>query len=207
MDNQLSGTLTELAHRPLAFILRYVRRHPIGHALVLFAVLAAVGCAIGSQYAVKHLVDVLASGPSAPVWAAFAILAGLIAADNLMWRLGGWVATHTFVDVTGDLRCDLFRHLTGHAPSYFADRAPGTLAGRITATANAIYTVETSLAWHVLPPCVAIVGSITVLCSVSPVMALALIAAALILGLAIIRLAAAGRPALSPRLCRRRGRG
>ena len=193
MDNQHSGVLTELAHRPLAFILRYVRRHPIGHALVLLAVLAAVGCAIGSQYAVKHLVDVLASGPSAPVWSAFAILTGLIAADNLMWRLGGWAATHTFVDVTGDLRCDLFRHLTGHAPSYFADRAPGTLAGRITATANAIYTVETSLAYHVLPPCAAIVGSITVLCSVSPVMALALIAAAIVVGLAILRLAAAGR--------------
>ena len=62
-----------------------------------------------------------------------------------MWRLGGWTATHTFVDVTGDLRRDLFRHLTGHAPSYFADRSPGTLAGRITATANAIYTVESAL--------------------------------------------------------------
>ena len=36
--------------------------------------------------------------------------------------------------VTGDLRRDLFRHLTGHAPSYFAERMPGTLTSRITAT-------------------------------------------------------------------------
>ena len=193
MVDERHGALTDLSERPLTFILRYVRRHPIGHALVLLSVFAAVACAIGSQYAVKHLVDVLAGGPTGPIWTAFVILAGLIGADNLMWRLGGWAATHTFVEVTGDLRCDLFRHLTGHAPSYFADRAPGTLAGRITATANAIYTVETSLAWHVLPPCVAIIGSITVLCSVSPVMALALIVAALILGFIILRLAAAGR--------------
>ena len=121
---------------------RYVRQHPIGHAVVLCSVLAAVGCAIGSQYAVKHLVDVLASGPNGPVWTAFALLAGLVAADNMMWRVGGWIASHTFVSVTGELRRDLFRHLTGHAPSYFADRSPGTLASRITATANAIFTVE-----------------------------------------------------------------
>ena len=94
--------------------------------------MAGVGCAIGSQYAVKHLVDVLSAGPGGPVWSAFGILAGLIALDNVMWRIAGWQATHTFVNVTGDLRRDLFGHMTGHSPAYFADRSPGTLAGRIT---------------------------------------------------------------------------
>ena len=147
---------TRYAQRPFAFILRYVRRHPLGHALVLGSVLAAVGCAIGSQYAVKHLVDVLSGGPTGPIWTAFAILAGLIAVDNMFWRIAGWTATHTFVNVTGDLRNDLFRHLTGHSPAYFADRQPGTLAARITATANAIFMVESALAWHMLPPCIAV---------------------------------------------------
>jgi ATP-binding cassette, subfamily B, bacterial len=185
--------LVELSHRPIAFMLRYVRRHPVGHAVVMLAVLAAVGCAIGSQYAVKHLVDVLSGGPSGPIWTAFFVLAALIGADNLMWRLAGWTSTHTFVDVTGDVRRDLFRHLTGHAPAYFADRAPGTLAGRITATANAIYTVENTFSWHVLPPCAAIILSVAVLTSVSPVMALALVGAAVVLGAVILRLAASGR--------------
>ena len=62
------------------------------------------------------------------------MLAGLIAADNLSWRVGGWIAAHASSRVTGDMRRDLFRHLTGHSPTYFADRLPGTLAGRITAT-------------------------------------------------------------------------
>ncbi len=41
---------------------RYVRRRILSHAIVLSAVLAAVICAVGSQYAVKNLVDVLGSG-------------------------------------------------------------------------------------------------------------------------------------------------
>ncbi len=177
-------------------MLGYVRQHWLGHLVVIGAVLGAVGCAIGSQYAVKHLVDVLSLGreaPAAPVWIAFGLLAGLIAADNMLWRLGGWVASHTFVSVTGALRRDLFRHLTGHSPAYFAERSPGTLASRITATANAIYTVESSFAWSVLPPTVAVIGATVVLLTISPPMALILTVVAALLCFCISRLAAAGR--------------
>ena len=89
----------------------------------------------------KYLVDQLAVGPAAShgIWFAFALLVGLIAADNLLWRVAGWIASFTFVRVTGDLRRDLFRHLTGHSPSYFADRLPGMLTSRVTATSNAVY--------------------------------------------------------------------
>jgi hypothetical protein len=37
--------------------------------------------------------------------------ATLIAADNLLWRVASWIASYTFVAVTGDLRRDLFRAL------------------------------------------------------------------------------------------------
>ena len=40
------------------------------------------------------------------------------------------------------MRRDLFRHLTGHSPSYFAERMPGTLTSRVTATSNAVFTGE-----------------------------------------------------------------
>ena len=49
----------------------------------------------------------------------------------------------------------MFRHLTGHAPSYFTDRLPGMLTSRITATSNAVFTVENMFVWNVLPPCIA----------------------------------------------------
>ena len=43
----------------IRFLGRYVRRRFLSHAIVLMAVLAAVTCAVGSQYAVKNLVDVV----------------------------------------------------------------------------------------------------------------------------------------------------
>jgi ATP-binding cassette subfamily B protein len=124
---------------------------------------------------------------------AFLLLAGLIAADNLTWRIGGWIATHAFVAVTGDMRNDLFRYLTGHAASYFADRLPGTLAGRVTATSNAIYTVESVFAWNVLPPIVAVVFSIALLLSVNWAMALLLVVGAALVAYILVRLAANGQ--------------
>ena len=184
----------DVSQRPISFMLRYIRRHPVGHAVVLASVVLAVGCSIASQYSVKHLVDTLTAGQHGPVWTAFALLAGLIAADNMLWRVGGWMASHSFVAVTGDLRRDLFHHLTGHSPAYFADRPPGTLAGRITATGNAIYTVENTFAWNVLPPLLAVAGSIAVMLTVSPLMALVLVLVSAALAWMLSVLAKRGRP-------------
>ena len=134
--DQLSG----YAHRPFPFVLRYLRQRPVSHLIILGCVLAAVSCSVGTQYGVKFLVDSLSGGPehATNVWLAFALLMSLIASDNFLWRIASWVASYTFVGVTGDLRRDMFRHLTGHAPSYFSDRLPGMLTSRITATSNAV---------------------------------------------------------------------
>ena len=55
--------------------------------------LLAVGCGVATQYGMKHLIDVISGGPAAAgtrVWWAFALLAALIAADNLLWRVAGY---------------------------------------------------------------------------------------------------------------------
>ena len=181
--------------RPYAFVFRYIRVRPGAHAVILAAVLAAVACSVGTQYALKFLVDVLSdTSQAALVWYAFLFLISLIAADNLLWRLAGWVASFTFVRVTGDLRRDLFRHLTGHSLSYFADRLPGTLTSRISATSNAIFTLENMFIWNVLPPCVATIAAIALVTTVSATMAACLAVVAGIVVVALFRLAAAGRP-------------
>jgi ATP-binding cassette, subfamily B, bacterial len=144
--------LTAYATSPLAFVLRYVRLRPISHAAILAAVLGAVACSVSTQYGVKFLVDTLSSGADAAAWTAFILLGALIAADNLLWRIAAWIANYAFVGVTGDLRRDLFRHLMGHSPSYFADRLPGMLTSRVTATSNAMFTAENMFMWNVLPP-------------------------------------------------------
>ncbi|MPZ41120.1 MAG: ATP-binding cassette domain-containing protein [Rhizobiales bacterium] len=184
------------ADRPYAFIFRYVRLRTWSHAVIVAAVLAAVFCSVTTQYGVKYLVDTLAGGPSAAhgIWLAFAFLVLLIAADNLLWRLAGWIASFTFVRVTGDLRRDLFRHLTGHSPGYFADRLPGMLTSRVTATSNAVYTIENMFIWNVLPPCIATVVAIAFVATVSPLMAAVLTTIAGLVVVAMFRLAAAGKP-------------
>ncbi|MBR0872030.1 ABC transporter ATP-binding protein [Bradyrhizobium tropiciagri] len=188
--------LSGYAHRPFPFVLRYLRRRLPSHVVILSAVVGAVACSVGTQYGVKSLVDALSAGTSAAtgVWLAFALLMSLIAADNFLWRIASWTASYTFVSVTGDLRRDMFRHLTGHAPSYFTDRLPGMLTSRITATSNAVFTVENMFVWNVLPPCIATFAAITLVGTVSVTMSAVLILIAGTMVVAMFRMAAAGRP-------------
>src|SRR5882724_11231425 len=190
--DQLSG----YAHRPFHFVLRYLRQRRLSHLVILTTVVAAVACSVGTQYGVKYLVDSLSAGPAHAnnVWLAFVMLMSLIAADNFLWRIASWIASFTFVGVTGDLRRDMFRHLTGHAPSYFSERLPGMLTSRITATSNAIFTVENMFVWNVLPPCAATIAAIALIGTVSLPMAAALIVIAGSMVIAMFRLAAAGKP-------------
>ncbi|SFO99958.1 ATP-binding cassette, subfamily B [Bradyrhizobium sp. Ghvi] len=188
--------LSRYARRPFAFVLRYLRRRLASHLVILIAVVAAVACSVGTQYGVKSLVDSLSAGTShgGSVWLAFILLMSLITADNFLWRIASWTASFTFVRVTGDLRRDIFRHLTGHAPSYFSDRMPGMLTSRITATSNAVFTVENMFVWNVLPPCIATIAAIMLIGTVSPYMAAGLIVVAGGMVVAMFHLAAAGKP-------------
>ena len=190
--DQLSG----YARRPFSFVLRYLRQRLSAHLVILAAVVAAVVCSVCTQYGVKFLVDSLSAGPAhaSRVWLAFVFLMSLIAAVNFLWRIASWIASSTFVRVTGDLRRDLFRHLTGHAPSYFSDRLPGMLTSRITATSNAIFTVENMFVWNVLPPVIATIAAISLIGTVSLPMAAGLIVIAGGMVIAMFRLAAAGKP-------------
>jgi ATP-binding cassette subfamily B protein len=191
-----SDDLSEYVNRPLAFLGRYVRARLLSHLAILIAVVQAVACSVSTQYAVKMLVDRLSdrASESSQIWGAFAVLVALIVGDNLLWRLAGWIASYTFVGVTGDLRGDLFRYLTGHAPSYFLDRLPGTLTSRITATSNAVFTVENMGIWNVLPPCLATLAAVALLSTVNMMMTAGMAVVAILVAGALFRLAAKGEP-------------
>jgi ATP-binding cassette, subfamily B, bacterial len=186
--------LAEYAGRPGAFYMRYALGRGKDHTIILSAVTAAVMCSILTQYAVKLLVDALSNPGAAAlgVWMAFTLLAALIAGDNILWRVASWIANRTFVKVTGDVRRDLFRHLTGHSTSYFAGASPGTLTSRISAASQAMFTVENMLAWNVLPPCLATLCAIALVATVSLGMAAALIVVAGVVIVVMFRWAAAG---------------
>ncbi len=187
--------LIAYSRRPVALLFRYVRARWLPHLFITLCVLGAVGFSVGTQYGVKFLVDTLSEGTrDVNPWPAFTLLVCFIAGDNLLWRVASWTASYTFVHVTGDLRQDLFRHLTGHAPAYFSEQLPGVLTSRITATSNAVYTVENMFIWNVLPPIAATVTAIVFLSIVSLPMTLGLIALAAVLLTAMIKFAAAGKP-------------
>jgi ATP-binding cassette subfamily B protein len=192
---QAINDVSRYANRPIAFTFRFVCQRWAAHAAILAAVLAAVGCSVSTQYGIKLLVDTLARPIDGAnrAWPVFGLLVALIAADTVLWRLAGLVANSAFVGVTGDLRRDLFRHLTGHAPGYFAARMPGTLASRVTATSNAVFAVENMFVWNVLPPCAATAVAISLVGTVSVSMAVVLMPVAGAMVVALFRLAAAGQ--------------
>jgi len=68
------------------------------------------------------------------------------------------------------------------------------LTSRITATSNAVFTVENMFVWNVLPPCIATIAAIALIGTVSLPMAAGLIVVAGTMVVAMFRLAAAGRP-------------
>jgi ATP-binding cassette subfamily B protein len=192
-----TASLLRYRRHPIGFLLHYIRRHAAKHAVVLAAVVAAVMFSVLSQYGLKRVIDIVSHGPQTSrtaVWGAFALLCGLIAADNLTWRIGGYMAARAFVAVTGDVRSDLFLHLAGHSPSYFAERLPGALAGRITATSNAVYQTETTGTWNVIPPFLGVMFAIALIATVSPVMAVTLVGVSLVLAMLIYKLAGKGTP-------------
>jgi len=171
----LTSDLSTFAKHPYRFIIAILSGYRWGHLAILLSVIAAVTFSVSTQYGLKKLVDAL-SDPSRheTVWFAFALLIGFIAADNLSWRLAAWIGHSTFTGVSGRVRRKLFRHLTGHAPSFFQGQAPGALTSRITATANALYTTETMVTFNAMPPLIATVVSIIYLTTVSVAMALTL---------------------------------
>jgi ATP-binding cassette, subfamily B, bacterial len=179
----------------IRFLGRYIRRRWFSHLIVLAAVLAAVLCNVGSQYAVKHLVDVLSPHrpPPTVLWGAVAVLLGLVAGDSVLWRIAGWASTHAFVAVGGDIRIELFDHLSGHGMRYFVEQFPGALAGRITAAANAAWLIESSLTWNTIPPGVAVVASILVLGMINWHLTVVLLVVVSVLGAIIAWWASHGR--------------
>lgn len=189
-----SRALSRYAGRPIRLIWRYVARHKFAHGVVLFSVVAAVGCALASQYGIRNLIDALPGGRAHPqnVVRAFAVLVALILADNLFWRVAGWISARTFVAVTGDIRREMFDYLAGHAPSFFSDKQPGVLSSRISATANAVYVLENTVAWTTLPPSLTVIGAIVMVAAVSIPMSLTLVGISAVLAFCLFLLARRG---------------
>jgi ATP-binding cassette subfamily B protein len=169
--------LEHYVDKPLLLLMHFISRHPFAHVFVLLGIVAAVGCSLAAQFAIKDLIDALSGGHQhrGAVVTAYLVIVVLLFADNLFWRVAGRISVRTFVTVTGDVRRQLFGYLLGHSSTYFSDLRPGTLAGRVSATANAVFAIENTCAWTALPPLLSVLGAIGMLVSVNALMALSLL--------------------------------
>jgi ATP-binding cassette, subfamily B, bacterial len=185
--------LSDYSNRPYRFIRHTLAKYRLAHVAIFLAVAGAVTCSVSTQYAVKYLVDALSDRHNT-VWAGFVFVVLLITADNLLWRVAAWVGHSVFVNVSGSVRRDLFKDLTGQPPSFFVSQAPGSLTSRITATSNALYTAETLVTFNALPPLIATCVAIVYLGTVSLPMAACLTATVWIVVSVMFCWAAHGRP-------------
>lgn len=166
-----------LPARPARFLWHYICQPPWHFGGLLVLIIGAAGCAVAVQYGMKLLVDAMSTDQrtQADVWTPLGLFIGLIAVENLFWRLGGWLGCRTVVASVVDIRVDLFRHLTGHPMRYFTEHFAGALGNRITALGTAAGQIYGGLAWKILPPIVDFIGAIVVLFTVDWRMAATLI--------------------------------
>ncbi len=172
-----SAHSTLLPDTPARFLWHYVGRRPWHFSGLLLLIVGAAGCAVSVQYGMKMLVDAMATDQrsQANVWLPLGLFISLIAVENLLWRLGGWLGCRTVVASVVDIRVDLFRHLTGHPMRYFTEHFAGALGNRITALGSAAGQIFGGLAWKIVPPIVDFVGAIVLLLTVDWRMAATLV--------------------------------
>ncbi|PLC49067.1 ABC transporter [Pollutimonas subterranea] len=165
------------AHSPLAFLLVYVKARPWHFGALAGLVIGAGSCAVAVQYGMKLIVDAMAATEraTADVWSPLLMFVALIAVENVLWRLSGWLGCRTVVATGVDIRTDLFDHLIGHPMHYFSKQLSGSLGSRITATAGSSGAIFSTFIWNVMPPCVDFIGAVVVLTIIDYRMAIALV--------------------------------
>jgi ATP-binding cassette, subfamily B, bacterial len=182
--------------RPIPFLLRYARLRPWMHAGLVALIISAAACAVGVQYGMKLLVDGMAGATDdkTMVWVALGLFIGLIAAENVLWRVGGWLGCRTIVAAGVDIRVDVFDHLSGHAQRFFGENLTGALGGRITGLAGAFGAITSTLSWNVAPPVTDFIGAMIIFMTVDWRMAVALAVFVAFMGLGLAIFSVRGRP-------------
>ena len=181
--------------RALPFLLRYVRMRPLLFSTVLAVIIGGAACAVGVQYAMKMLIDAMDADnrQTAAIWMPLALFIGLIATENILWRLGGVFGSKAVIATGVDLRLDLFEHLTGHPMRYFNQHFSGALGNRVTTAAAATGGLFGTLIWSVIPPITDFLGAVVVLTTIRWPMAIALIASVILVGWLLIVFGIRGR--------------
>jgi ATP-binding cassette subfamily B protein len=180
---------------PVAFVLHYLRNQAGATSALVTLVICASAAAVGLQYAMKLLVDIMAG--SAPgrdaIWTVVALFVALIATESVCWRGVAWLTCRITVGAGVEMRLDLFSHVTRQPMRYFTENLAGSLGQRITATAGNFGAFVNTFVWRVLPPCIDFAGALIIFGSVHLGMAAALAALVIIVTAFLIWFGERGR--------------
>lgn len=178
------------------FIIHHALRWRWHFAGILVLVLGAAGCAVGSQYVLKLLVDAMA-GPrelGRGLAMVLALFLACVAGESLSWRALGWLVCRTTVGIGVELRLDLFHCLGGQSMRYFAENLAGSLGQRITGTAGNFGALTNTLVWRTLPPSIDVLGAVVIFATIDGAMSAVLGLSVLAVTAGLIAYGQRGKP-------------
>ncbi|WP_010162912.1 ABC transporter ATP-binding protein [Sphingomonas sp. PAMC 26617] len=177
---------------PTRFILHYVAARPGMFLLLGLLVAGASISSIGTQYAMKLLVDAMTGGVRArdTVYVALAMFLGLVILESLLQRSAALTLGQATVSSGVGIRLDMVNYLTGHQMPFFQNQRAGSLGHRISGLAGIFGAIVHRLLQEVTPPLIAFAGAMLIFVTIDAVMAailggvfLAVTAALIVLGL------------------------
>ncbi len=158
---------------PSRFLIHYVGSRPLSFLALAGIVVAASGCAVGVQFAMKLMIDAMTAPEHVvmAVYGALGLFVGLVATENLLSRLSGALLCRTTIDLGVKIRLDLFAYLAGHQMPFFQNQRAGSLGHRVTAMAGSFGAIINRMMLDVAPPLISFVGAVIIFAPISAPMA------------------------------------
>lgn len=158
---------------PTRFILHYVAARPgIFLALGLLVAGASIS-SIGTQYAMKVLIDAMTDGvrARAAVYTALAAFLGLVILESVLQRAAALTLGQATVTSGVGIRLDMVNYLTGHQMPFFQNQRAGSLGHRISGLAGIFGAIVHRLLQEVTPPLIGFAGAMLIFVTIDPLMA------------------------------------
>lgn len=150
--------------RPLARLAPYMLRHKMDLALAATFLVLAAGASLALPVAARGLIDGgFATGDIDNVRVTFTALLGVAIAMALFSASRFYYVTKLGERVVCDLRADVYDHLIGLSPSFFARTRTGEALSRLTVDAALIETLVTSSASMAIRNALMLVGGLAMM--------------------------------------------
>ncbi|RZM19912.1 MAG: ABC transporter ATP-binding protein, partial [Sphingomonas sp.] len=158
---------------PTRFILHYVAARPGMFLLLGLLVAGASISSIGTQYAMKVLIDAMTTGVRARglVYTALAAFLGLVILESVLQRAAALTLGQATVTSGVGIRLDMVNYLTGHQMPFFQNQRAGSLGHRISGLAGIFGAIVHRLLQEVTPPLIGFAGAMLIFVTIDAVMA------------------------------------